>query len=145
MQCCPVWARIGPISPKERLKYVWPHSFIQPSPLSHISLTCIGCGVYIHIVQFFMFFLSECEEMWKACYTPGKTSPAGSPSHLPYNTLLERCCCHAWQERIHWTNEFLPLQLHTKQPTYCLSTSCSGWNCILRRLSVTQRDTMSCG
>lgn len=59
----------------------------------------------------------------------------------PHNCLIASCwsCCHTWQEHTHWSDEFLQLQLHAEQPTYCLSTSCAGWNCILRRLSVTLR------
>lgn len=40
-----------------------------------------------------------------------------------------------------WAEEFLQLQLHAKQPTYGLPTSCSGWNCTLSRLSITWRGT----
>lgn len=65
----------------------------------------------ISIARCFVFFLLE--EMWKPCYIPGKSSPAGSPSCLPCNKLLERCCCHIWLAHTHRTNVFL--QLHAEQ------------------------------
>lgn len=45
-------------------------------------LICMEYVVRILNIQCFMFFLSKCEEMWKACYTAVKTTPTGSPSHL---------------------------------------------------------------
>lgn len=88
-------------------------------------LMCMEHVTCISIVQCFIFFFWVCEEIWKACCTPVKISPAGLSSQLLYNKLLERCYWHLTQT--HTLNQWIPLPTSACKTTHLLPVDIMLW------------------